>query len=276
MTVVQQYMQLLGVNGLGDIFRGVGIGTLVLASLYVVIKFKVVDIVSVQEGTRAARSSWGRAKYHRYEIPAHWAWAERWHWSRRMKHRKGRLVVLGTGRHLVIRGLHGLIVINLRDIPSDLPQRNMAFKRRTLIFDGTLVWRIHYEDSEWGDQCLYNSIWSVRDTNVHDQDISHLTQKVLSLVMNALRLHLPVTTADQEGFPLVTVGQLSALCGDELITKHGVELVDFLPAPMSWTEAQIRADAEVSKARILAKAIRRSNETRKRPRLSSLPTALDA
>jgi hypothetical protein len=309
----QLVQQIFGPNGgLGNIFKGLGIGTLGVLVVYLLFKFQVIHIASVGEQTISARLAWAKAKYHRQLFPpgwveAHW-WSRavkrpfqrfgkllyllgrvtgvnrclRWIRSRRRvqtaelrvtafvlsymrrfeqsKHmqarrsRLGRMGLLGSGGHFVIKGLHGLIHISLREMPLAIPAKDMTFRRRTLTFLGTLTYRVAFEDSEQGDRNVYNYIWSVRDPDTHDQSKSIFEDKLLATVMEALNELRSVADADDEGFPVFTIAMLNLACGEKLLAKHGIVLTALEVPPLAWTGEQIRADAETAKARVMADA----------------------
>jgi hypothetical protein len=230
---------------LHNIIKKVSIVTVLGAILFLMVRFEITTIHSVQEGTVAVRTSWGRPKYSRYGS------------------RKGRLVTLQAGRHLMIRGLHGLVVVSLREEHISLPAQEVTFKGRTLqMYPLDINWRIEWEDTLEGDKILLNRVWFVADNNVHDLAIGTFETKLHVLLKKALSMHLEVADASDDGFPVFKLEMLASFA-KRVIDESEAQLVAgrtmkfILPKltmlsvpPMSWTPGQQRVDA----ARIEAEA----------------------
>jgi hypothetical protein len=239
--------------------RGLSITTILALVVWMIWKFEIICLISVQEGTVAIRTSWGRPRFHRTN----------------RQERKGRLLVLHPGRHLIVKGLHGLVVVNLRVDVLQMPTQKMTVKGRTFIREGMLFdWRIPYEDSFEGDLRLLNRVWFLADGNVHDASIANYRQKLVGVLEKALSEAL-LTTDPRESdlfpsFRLPVIRELVAqseqqsriwVTGDgrQLLEENKKrfifpELVDMTVPVMAYTDAQTEADAEIEAAKIKAEA----------------------
>lgn len=221
-----------------DIFQGVSLGVVLLGLGWVIVKYEFIQLVSVEEGTVALRLSWGKPR--------------RFHFGRR----KGRMIVLVAGRHLVIRGIHGLAIISLRQEILKLEARDLTFEGRTLRWEGTLTWRVTYEDSPEGDRHLYNRVWSVADKNVQDQAIGKYEARLVALFEQGLRTSLHTTGATEEGFPDIQLANIQRFVRQPLLEQHGAVFTELSVQAMAWTGEQINRDGRVEAAKLLAEALR--------------------
>jgi hypothetical protein len=111
------------------IAKGSGIFTIVGTMVFLIIRFKLVEIVSIEQETVAVRLIWGKPKYnHRWSAqfidwclgnivlatPVLVFLTRRSCRASNQIDRLGRLVVLKPGAHKVFRGWQGLVVVNLR------------------------------------------------------------------------------------------------------------------------------------------------------------------
>lgn len=203
-----------------SLLKGTGIITLLIGLIYLLIKFELINLVSIEEETIGIRTRWGRPHYKRNR----------------------RLDRLEPGRHWKIKGMHGIILRNLRDNPANLGEIILNFQGRTCRTEMTLVWAVAGEDSPKGDQDLYNSIYKIRDTDREDQDVSVLEQMVTRSTLDGLRRMVSGASADQDGFPELSLKKLKRQVGRQLRANYGIRLIDLLIGPMSWKGEQLHKD----------------------------------
>ena len=246
-----------------------GIYTGIAGILFVMIKFQLVQVISIEPETVAIRQSWGRVKYYNPRTARLVDWLSRNSvlatplMSFAMNHsprlctrlaRAGRLVVLHPGPHEVFRGMHNLIVISLREIVLNMPKETMTYKGRTLHYKMTPTLQVAYDGTVWGEQNLLKSVFSVRDTNFHDGDIGVLRDKLTAIFEAAATRIQAVATPDKNSFPKLKTKQFRQEAGAQILDLHGYRMRKLHTAPMSWTEAQIIRDGRVEAARIEADA----------------------
>lgn len=196
-----------------DFLKGTGILGLTAGLIIIMVKFKLVYLLSVEQETEALRMPWGVAKYRR----------------------NGRLVRLSPGRHLVIRGFHDIVVVSKREIPLSLERFPVTIDGRTLELEGTIAYEVIAPDTPAGDVTMLRSVMSVRDTDRQNQTSAGLDAKVKAIVMDWLRQSLPTLPRDPEGFPVLTYKKVEKGVRKELKRRHGVRLASFLLHPPAWT-----------------------------------------
>lgn len=255
-------------GGWQDMLKGSGLLTLAGLSIFFIIKWKFVELISVETATVAVRTSWGRPRYHNRRLSKllSWGvnnsslftelvvWAFRYSGFEQFVQRTGRLVVLLPGPHKVFRGWQGLIEVNLREIPLEFAKDEMTFRKRTLWYQPIVIVQVKYSDDRDGDRNLVNSIYSVRDTSTHDQAIENMKTKIKAVHAKAFAEIKSYTKPDKQGFPKFKLSQVKDEIADELLDLHGFETKEVVIPPMAWTEAQIRFDAQVKAAKIEARA----------------------
>jgi hypothetical protein len=248
--------------------KGSGLVTIVLGLCFLIIRYKFVELISIEKGTVAVRTSWGKPKFYNRRTSKLLilgvnnsdtfvqvvAWMMRYSWVARCLERMGRLVVLHPGPHKVFRGWQGLILVNLREIPLKLEKTEMTFISRTLWYQPNFVVQLDYADDRDGDRRILNSIYTVRDTDLHDQSIDNLRTKLEAMFGQSFSDVQPDTEADEQGFPKFQLDGVREVVTEQLHDRHGFNLKLMYIPPMAWTEAQIRRDGQVEAATIEATA----------------------
>lgn len=250
-------------------FTKSGIVTLVLVLVFLALRHKLVQVVSIEENTVALRQSWGRVKYYYPRTARLIGWLlgnfvlaapvltffiRRSGWFQKRLSKAGRLVVLHPGPHEVFRGMHSLIVVNLREIPMEVEEDTMTYQGRTLNYQLSATFQAAYDGTWWGEQNLVKFVFSVRDTNIHDGDIGALRDKLRSILVRATAKIVPLATPDKQRFPKLRFEQYYEIAGQEILELHGCYLRDVFSSPMSWTEGQLEKDGKIKGAKIEARA----------------------
>jgi hypothetical protein len=252
----------------GSFLKGSSILTIAGLLLYSIIRWKVIELVSVETSTVAIRTTWGKPRYYNrrtYKLFLWGAWNSEWvmrgtAWAMRFSRvekfvsRLGRLVVLHPGVHKVFRGWHGLIEINLREIPLDMGKMEMTYRGRTLAYDPVVIVQLDYSDDHAGDRNLINSVYSVRDTQLRDQSMDNMRAKIKAMHARAFADVQGRVSKDKQGFPKFDLGHIQDAIAEELLTLHGYRTKKVLIPPMAWTDAQVRKDGQIAAAHIDAKA----------------------
>lgn len=226
-----QYAEQFGLQAesIIDFLKGTGILGALAGVVIILVKFKLVYLLSVEQETEALRMPWGVAKYRR----------------------NGRLVRLRPGRHLVIRGFHDIVVVSKREIPLAFERFPVTIDHRTLELEGVISYEVIAPDTPAGDATMLRSVMSVRDTDRQNQTSAGLDAKVRAIVMDWLRQALPSLERDEQGFPLVNFRVVEKGVRKQLKRRHGVRLASFLLHPPAWTAGQQTLDA----GRLIADAI---------------------
>jgi hypothetical protein len=262
-------MDMLGSPEVMGFLKTSGIFTGIAGVVFVVVKFKLVEVVSIENETVALRQSWGRVKHYYPRTARFVSWllgnfvlappllsfvlTRSPRFSLRLE-TAGRLVVLHPGAHEVFRGMHSLIVVSLREIVLKMPEETVTYRGRTLHYKLTPTLKVAYDGTWWGEQNLLKSVFSVRDTNIHDGDIGVLRDKLEAIFGNATAKIQVSANPDSQGFPKLKAKHFRREVGRRVLDLHGYWMCELLPGPMSWTEAQIERDGRVEAAKIEAKA----------------------
>lgn len=192
-----------------------------LAILYVLIKFKVIELVSVDQATELVRTRWKTARYYKFGK------------------RKGRLIRLKPGRHLIIKGIHGGWPVPTAEIISTLLDEQLSIGGRAyMIHRVSIGFQVHTTDDPIGDEAVLRYLLSIQDANRGDQIPEGLLQKVQSIIMRWLP---DATVNDPFGIPTAVESTLERLVHDELYA-HGVELSSFHMISPSLAVSQAIAD----------------------------------
>jgi hypothetical protein len=274
-------MDMLGSPEVMGFLKTSGIFTGVAGLIFVVVKFKLVELVSIENETVALRQSWGKVKHYnprlsrtvdrllRSTVLATPAMRFAIGHSERLRKRlarAGRVVVLHPGAHEVFRGMHNLILVSLREVVLEGEKSKMTYCGRTLEYQVIAVLQVAYDGTPWGEENLVKSVFSVRDTNIHDGDIGVLRDKFRAILGRATAAIQATAPADEQGFPVLELESYKEEAETEILELHGYYLRKLYIPPMAWVgeqiekdgkirAAEIEADAKVQAATILARAI---------------------
>lgn len=223
-------------------FKGTGIVGGISVLTFLLIRFKVIRLVAVDQATEWIRTKWNVAQY------------------RRFGERRGRLVRLKEGRHLVIRGIYDGWEVSLKENPLVLEEVTLPYKGRTLMFDRiTIGYRVIAPDTKKGDTTMLRSVLSVQDSDREDSGSQNLDQKVEGITLTVLGRVLKGAEPDQYGLPVLpeTVDEtVFAAANAKLKKLHGVRLVSFEATEPTWELGQQHYNA----ARLIARAMGLSEE----------------
>lgn len=215
-------------------FKGTGILGGFAVLVYLGIKYKVVILLAVDSATEVVRVRWGVERYYRFGP------------------RKGRLIRLGAGRHLLIRGIHHGWEVSLKEVVLPMLNITLPFRGRMLTYDTiTIGYQVIAPDTAKGDKTLLRSIKSVRDGDRVGQVSENLDQKVVGIVKAGLGPALKQTTPDEYGLPDIDLDQMRRIVGRKLRRKHGVRLISFEASAPTWTQGE----QQITAARIIASAL---------------------
>lgn len=200
--------------------KGTGILGAIAGLIFVLIKFKVIRLVSVDRGSEWIRAKWGVEQYYRFGK------------------RRGRLVRLKAGRHLLLRGVYDGWEICRREIPLVIENLNQPFRDRVLQFDRiTINYKVIAPDTPRGDKLMLRSFLSVRNLDKDNQKSESLDAKVVSITLAKLGAYLHQAQADDFGQPLLSATEWVAITQKTLRKKHGVRLTSVEWTAPTWTVA---------------------------------------
>ena len=175
--------------------------------IFLVIKYRVIRIIAVDEATELVRVRFGKV------------------WRRLSGKRKGRIVRLKPGGHLIIRGVHAAWPISRAEMVSKLEKKELALHGYGYIIDTiTIGYRIlatDDEDDEDGDAAILRYLLSVQNPNREDQISEGVRLRVEAIVMH----HVPDAMSDDHALR-VSESTLKELVREQLYA-HGVELTSF-------------------------------------------------
>jgi hypothetical protein len=259
----------MDVHDVYGLIKKLSLGALFLGVLFLTIRFELMKVHSVPEGSVAPRTRWEKPRYYR----SNRQWLRFITWMKRFQHleyymnRKGRLVVLPSGGHLLVKGMHGAADVNLREELLTIPAQDVTFKGRTLHLGPLEInWRLDWQDTPEGDRLLENRLWFVADTNILDGTLGNYEAKLLAVLRRALSLHLKDAEADPHGFPMLKLKELERHAQEVIseseeqlvagrLTKFTLPVLTALTVPpMAWTGEQVEGDKRVEAAEIEAKA----------------------
>lgn len=221
-------------------FKGTGILGAVGVLMYLMIRYKVIRIVSVDSASEWIRAKWGVEQY------------------RRFGKRRGRLVRLKAGRHLLIRGMYDGWEVCLREIPLVISGLAQPFRGRMLQFDRlTISYKVIAPDTLDGDTLILRSFLSVRNLDRDNQKSESLDDKVLSIALSGLSKHLQHAARDQYGLPVISKKAWIKLVTKRLRKMHGVEITAIELTAPTWVLGQQQFEA----GRLIALALNPELET---------------
>ena len=213
-------------SSIDSFFKGTGILGAVGLILFLMIRHKVVRFVSVDRGTEWIRAKWGAEQYYRFGK------------------RRGRIVRLKAGRHLLIRGIYDGWEICTREIPLVVPSLTQPFRGRMLQFDRlTISYEVIAPDSVEGDKLMLRSFLSVRNTDRDNQKSESLDDKVISITLWGLQRLLENTGADKYDLPVMSEKGLINIVKKRLRKRHGVRLTSVEWSAPTWMHGQQLYDA---------------------------------
>lgn len=250
----EQFLGGITPDSIEAFFKGTGILGAVGVLLYLVIRYKVVRLVSVDSASEWIRAKWGVEQY------------------RHFGKRHGRLVRLKAGRHLIIRGMYDGWEVCMREIPLVIKGITQPFRGRMLQFDQlTISYQVIAPDTLEGDKTMLLSFLSVRNLDRDNQKSESLDDKVLSITLAGLGRHLKNAEADEYGLPRLSQKRLIRLVERPLRKKHGVRIVGIMWSEPTWLMGQQQFDAGRMIARALNPSLTGELEGEKAP-VYDLPT----
>lgn len=206
----------LGFGNLFDFLRTTGLLGAIITVIVLCVKFKIVYLLVVEQGTEGILFRLGKAQYHRFGK------------------KKGRLRRPQPGGHPFIRAFNDIVVVSKREIPLKLEKTPVTYKKRTFLLDGTISYKVIAPNTRKGDKLMLRSVLSVRDPN-RDNEVSRaLDIKVLGIVGSGLQQLVDMAEPNKNEFPILRFEDLEPLVRDKLKRLHGVRLVGFEQAPMGW------------------------------------------
>lgn len=229
----------LGQTGLtsGDLWaflKGTGLLGIVAGVAILIIRFKVIRLVAVDQATEWIRTKWHVAQYYRHGA------------------KRGRLIRLKAGRHLIIRGIYDGWEVSLKEVAMELTGVTQPYRGRMLMFDRiTIGYQVIAPDTRKGDKLILRSLLSVRDTSRDNGESQNLDQKVRGITLSTLGQVLAATEPDGYGLPVVSDRDIMAATAQRLKRRHGVRLVSFEASAPAWVQGQQQYDA----ARLIATAM---------------------
>jgi hypothetical protein len=198
-------------------FKGTGIIGAAALMAFLMIRYKVIRLIAVDEATEWIRVKWDVARYH--------------HFGKR----RGRLIRLKQGRHLIIRGIYSGWEVPLKENPVVVEGVKQPYRKRTLLFDLiTIGYVVIAPDTKKGDKTMLRSVLSLRDSNREDGGSENLDQKVKAITLTALGKVLKRAEPDWEGLPVLTESAVIKEAAKKLKKRHGVRLVSFEPSAPTW------------------------------------------
>lgn len=229
----------LGQTGLnsGDLWaflKGTGLLGILAGLAILIIRFKVIRLVAVDQATEWIRTKWHVAQYHRHGA------------------KRGRLVRLKAGRHLIVRGVYDGWEVSLKEVAMELSNVTQPYRGRMLMFDRiTVGYQVIAPDTPKGDRMMLRSVLSVRDTSRNDGESQNLDQKVRGITLSSLGQVLAATEPDPYGLPLVRDVDLIKATARRLKKRHGVRLVSFEASAPAWVQGQQQYDAALLIASVM-------------------------
>jgi len=240
---------------LQSFFKGTGILGAIGILLFVIIRYKVIRIVAVDQATELIRTKWHVAQYYRFGV------------------RKGRLVRLKQGRHLIVRGIHDGWEVSLKEVAMELENVTQPYRGRMLTFDRiTIGYEVIAPDTVKGDEVMLRSILSVRDNDRENGTSQNLDQKVRGITLQALGQVLTASEPDKYGLPRLSDRAVLAATAKRLKKHHGVRLVSFEVAAPTWAQGQQQYDAAMLIATAMGLNVRDSSETATDDNVIGLPS----
>lgn len=224
----------LSPDSIWALFKGtglLGIGGLVI---FLMIKHKVVRYVAVDRGSEWIRAKMGVEQHYRFGK------------------RRGRLVRLKAGGHLLLRGIYDGWEICIREIPLTFSNLSQPFQGHMLQFDRlTISYQVIAPDTPEGDELMLRSFLSVRNTDRDNQKSESLDDKVLAIVFSGLREHLQTVEADDYKLPRLSEDLWIKLVECKLRDKHGVQITSIEWTAPTWLTGQQTYDAGYAIAQAL-------------------------
>lgn len=218
----------LSPDSIWALFKGTGLLGIGGLAIFLMIKHKVVRYVAVDRGSEWIRAKMGVEQHYRFGK------------------RRGRLVRLKAGGHLLIRGLYDGWEICIREIPLTFNDLEQPFQGRMLKFARlTVSYQVIAPDTPEGDELMLRSFLSVRNTDRDNQKSESLDDKVLASVLSGLRMHLedPATEADKYKLPRLSEELWMRLVERKLRGKHGVQITGIEWTAPTWLTGQQNYDA---------------------------------
>ena len=219
-----------GLPNISDLLRGTGLVTALLLISWGVVKLKLVYLVSVDQGTELIRARWGVAKSYRTNL---------------FGHKKGRLVRLKAGRHLLIRGFHDGWEIPLKEIVITVKRLETRYLGKALMYDNVTIGYMPWtDDSPEGDAAMLRFFLSTRNIDRDDQKSEAMDAKITGTVLSQFSEYQNSCPADEYCFPLVNEGQFLLGVNEVegvLYKTHGTKLVSLKATLPIWNPAEILA-----------------------------------
>ena len=181
---------------------------------FVIIKYRVIRLVAVDQATELVRTRLGAVRKYGYGS------------------RKGRLVRLKEGGHLVIRGVHEGWPVSKAQMVSKLDKKELGLNGYGYIVETiTINYKLLATDDEAGDEAILKYLLSTQDTDRENQISEGVRLMVEGIVLNQLE-----HAVDDSPIPVVSEDTLKKLVQGELY-EYGVELTRFTMTPPSPTIA---------------------------------------
>ncbi len=216
----------LSPDSIWALFKGTGLLGIGGLAIFLMIKHKVVRYVAVDRGSEWIRAKMGVEQYYRFGK------------------RRGRLVRLKAGGHLLIRGIYDGWEICIREIPLTFSNLSQPFQGRMLQFDRlTIGYQVIAPDTPEGDELMLLSFLSVRNTDRDNQKSESLDDKVLAIVLSGLREHLEDVKADTHGLPRLSEQTWVRLVRRKLRRNHGVRITGIEWTAPTWLSGQQQYEA---------------------------------
>ena len=185
-----------------------------LLCIFLLVKFRVIRIVAVDQATELVRTRLGAVRKHHFGS------------------RKGRLVRLKEGGHLVIRGVHEGWPVSKAQMVSKLDKKELGLNGYGYIVETiTITYKILATDDEAGDKAILKYLLSTQDTDRENQ-----ISEGVRLMVEGIVLHHLAHAVDDSPTPVVSEDTLKKLVQGELY-EYGVELTRFTMTPPSATIA---------------------------------------
>lgn len=208
-----------------SIFTGTGALMLAGTLLFLMIKHRVVRLVAVDSGSEWIRALWGVEQYHKRGS------------------KKGRLVRLGPGRHLLIRGMYDGWEVCTRQIPLVEKDLEQPFRGKMLKFGRiTVNYRVIFDNTPEGDAYMLRHFLAVRNLDRDNQQSESLDDMVLAITLGALGELLSHTEVDPYGMPIISTAAWIEKTRDRLGESYGSEIVSIDVTSPVWLQGQLQHD----------------------------------
>ena len=221
-----------GLPDFWDLLRGTGFLTVFLLIAWGAVKLKLIYLISVDQGTEMIRARWGVAVTYR----TNW-----------FGHKKGRVVRLKAGRHLLIRGFHDGWEIPLKEIVLTVDRLETRYLGKALMYNNVTIGYMPWtDDTPEGDAAMLRFFLSTRNIDRNDQKSEAMDAKITGTVLSQFTEYQNSCPADEYCFPVINEEQFLLGVNDlrgVLYVAHGTKLVSLKSTLPIWNPAEILASA---------------------------------